>query len=197
MATDNDLQQRVQKIGEMVGEIESIADPNTRAIVQELLESLMALHGAGLERILKIVSAAGVAGDAVFRNCAQDELVSSLLLLYGLHPDDLPTRVTRALEKSRNNLGKQSASAELISISDEGDVRVRLRIKSAGCGSSATSVKVALEATLQNAAPDAVSIAVELVESDLAPSAFVSVAQLQNCQDIISLSRPRAERSGD
>lgn len=197
MATDKDLQQRVQKIGEMVERIESIADPNTRAIVQELLESLMALHGAGLLRILEIVSAAGTPGEAVICNCAQDELVSSLLLLYGLHPDDLRARVTRALEKVRHDLDRQNATAELLSISEEGGVRVRLRVKSTGCGSSATLIKAKLEASLQNAAPDAVSIAVELVDSDLTSSSFISVAQLQGHQDLPLLSRPRAERSGD
>lgn len=195
MATDKDLQQRVHKIGEIVERFESMADPNARANVQELLESLMALHGAGLERILEIATEAGAAGEIVLRNCAHDELVGSLLLLYGLHPDDLRTRVTRALEKFRNKLERQSASAELVSATEDGVVTVLLRMKSAGCGSSA-AIKASLEAILQNAAPDAASILVESVETDLIRSAFVSVAELQSSQSLPSLSARRVERSG-
>jgi len=52
MAQDKELQKRMQRIGETVERLESAADPNSRALAKELLESLMALHGAALERIL-------------------------------------------------------------------------------------------------------------------------------------------------
>ena len=97
----------------------------------------------------------------MIRKCGRDELVSSVLLLYGLHPEDLHTRVTRALEKSRPFLESHSANAELISIGEDGTVTLRLEVKSSGCGSSAALVKSTLEAAMQNAAPDAASIVVE------------------------------------
>src|ERR1700687_5158545 len=89
MAQDTALLKRIQRIGEVVEQIESSGDPNARAVAKELLESLMALHGAALERILELASEAGEAGETIIRKCGRDELVSSLLLLYGLHPEDL------------------------------------------------------------------------------------------------------------
>ena len=86
MAEDTALQNQMQRIGEMVGQLEADADPNARALAKELLESLMAFHGAALERILEIASEAGEAGETIIRKCGRDELVSSALLLYGLHP---------------------------------------------------------------------------------------------------------------
>ncbi|MGA9247604.1 MAG: hypothetical protein WBV87_05130, partial [Candidatus Acidiferrales bacterium] len=83
MAQDTALQKKMQRIGEMVERLESAADPSVRAMARELVESLMALHGAGLERILELSAEAGESGTNIIRKCGRDELVSSLLLLYG------------------------------------------------------------------------------------------------------------------
>ena len=197
MAQDTALQKQIRQIGEIVEELESSADPNTRAIMKELLESLMALHGAGLERILELTAEAGEAGESVIRKFGRDELVSSLLLLYSLHPEDLNTRVARALEKARSYLTSHSASAELVSIDADSTVTLRLEVKSMGCGSSAASVKAYLEAAMQNAAPDAASVVVEEAGAALTQSGFVSVAQLQSGQVMGTLFAARAQRSGD
>ena len=55
MADEKDFQQRVQRIGELVQELEAIADPAVRAAAKELVQLLMDLHGAALERMLEIV----------------------------------------------------------------------------------------------------------------------------------------------
>ena len=59
MPPDKDLQKRIQRIGEIVEQLEATADPNARAMAKELLESLMALHGAALEKILNYYSRGG------------------------------------------------------------------------------------------------------------------------------------------
>lgn len=197
MAHGAELQEQIQRIGQIVEQLEATTDPTVRAIGKELLESLMALHGAAIERILELASETGEAGGTIIRKCAGDELVSSLLLLYGLHPDDLPTRVTRALERSRAYLQSHAASAELASLTEDGQVVVRLEVKPSGCGSSAASVKSRLEAALQDAAPDAASIVVQEVGAVLTQSGFVSLAQLQGAQAVTSVAVASAQRSGD
>jgi Fe-S cluster biogenesis protein NfuA len=195
MAQDIAFRNRIQRIGEVVEQLESAADPSARAMAKELLESLMALHGAALERILEIASEAGEAGEAIIGKCGRDELVSSVLLLYGLHPVGLHSRVTRALEKLRPQLESHAANAELVSVGADGRVSVRLHLKSNGCSSSA--VKPTVEAALQDAAPDAEAIIVEETGAALTGSGFVSVAQLESRQTIAALSIARAQRSGD
>jgi len=197
MAPDRAFQKRIQRIGEIVEQLESTADPNARATAKELLESLMALHGAALERILELAAGTGEAGEAIIRKCGRDELVSSLLLLYGLHPDDLRTRVTRALEKSRSNVESRGGSAELISINQDGVVTLRLNVKSSGCGSTTSSVKSMLEAVVQDAAPDATSIVVEETSEALTRSGFVPLGQLESGQAMAALFAGRAQRNGD
>lgn len=195
MAQDIALQKRIQRIGEVVEQLESVADPNSRAMAKELLESLMALHGAALERILELASEVGEAGATLIAKCGRDELVSSVLLLYGLHPVDLHSRVTRALDKLRPYLESHAAKAELASVGAEGGVRVRLQLKSNGCGSAA--VKSTVEAALQDAAPDAATITIEETGAVLTGSGFVSVAQLEAGQSIAAFSTAPAQRSGD
>jgi Fe-S cluster biogenesis protein NfuA len=185
-------------MGELVEQLESGTDPSVRGMAKELLESLMSLHGAAIERILEIASEAAEPGEAIIRKWGNDELVSSVLLLYGLHPEPLDARVVRALENSRGFLESHSASAELVSIREDGAVTVRLEVKSSGgCGSSGAIVKSTLEAALQNAAPDATSIVVEEVGALLRQPGFVSVKQLANGKSMMAGYAAPAERSGD
>jgi Fe-S cluster biogenesis protein NfuA len=197
MAQDTALQKRIQRIGAIVEQLESAADPKTRTLAKELLESIMALHGAGLERILEIAGDSGDAGRAIIQKCGSDDLVSSLLLLYSLHPEDLPTRVNRALENLQGYLNKYSAKAEIVSIREDGSVILRLDVQSTGCGSSAASVKSTLESAIQDAAPDAPFVIVEETGAALKASGFVSLAQLQSGQDFAASVAARAHRSGD
>jgi len=202
MAQDAAFQKQVQRIGELVERLEATADPNARALAKELVESLMALHGAALERILEILAGSnnGDVGDAIIQKCAHDELVSSVLLLYGLHPEDLNTRVANALDKKRGFLESHAASVELVSIGADGTVTVRLHVKaSGGCGSTAALVKSTIEGAIQDAAPDAAAIVVEESGVALKSAGFVSVTQLIGGGPgiLASSATPQAARSGD
>ncbi|MGB8325611.1 MAG: hypothetical protein WCE52_21810 [Candidatus Acidiferrum sp.] len=202
MAQDAAFQKQVQRIGELVERLEATADPNARALAKELVESLMALHGAALERMLEIAAGTndGDAGRGIIARCAHDELVSSVLLLYGLHPEDLNTRVANALDKKRGFLESHSASAELVSIGADGTVTVRLHVKaSGGCGSTEALVKSTIEGAIQDAAPDAATIVVEESGAGLKAAGFVPVTQLMSggLGNLASSATPQAARSGD
>ena len=106
------------------------------------------------------------------------------MLLYGLHPGNLSSRVTRALEKSRTYLQSHSAAAELVSIGEDGNVTLRLAVKAGGCGSTLASVRAYLEAAIQDTAPDATSIVVKWMA--LSDPAFVPLAQLQNARVVLT-----------
>ena len=98
---DADFQQQMREIERLVHEIELMADPHLRTRAVELVTLLMDVHGAALRRMLDLVAKSGPAGGAAITAFADDPLVASLLLLYGLHPSDLQARVLQALEKAR------------------------------------------------------------------------------------------------
>ena len=95
----------------------------------------------------------------------QDDLVASLLLLYGLGIlCDLETRECQALEKTRPQLRSHGGNVELIGIAD-GIVRLRLHGSCQGCPSSALTLKQTIEEAIFEIAPDvaAIEVADELV----------------------------------
>ncbi len=176
MIDDKDFQKRVQKIGELVHEMETIADPAARASAKALVQLLMDLHGTGLERILEIVFSSGDGGARVIDELGEDPLVSSLLVLYGLHPDEIEVRVERKLKQMRSKFHKMGAEVKLISVNG-GDIRVQVSVEGHACGSTKSTVQAAVEEAIYEAAPDLTSIVVEGLE-DQPASGFVALGQL-------------------
>ncbi|HEX4135315.1 MAG TPA: hypothetical protein VHY84_11945 [Bryobacteraceae bacterium] len=152
--------ERVQRIDQLVEQVDAIPDPESRASAHALMEAILELHGAGLDRMLEIVLDSGESGKAALRRFAGDELIASLLVLHDLHPDDIETRVQRAL-------AKMSGNAELIGVF-EGVVRIRLA--NSHCG-----LKESVEAALREAVPDAAEF---VIEEALPTAGFVPVESL-------------------
>jgi Fe-S cluster biogenesis protein NfuA len=175
VAEDREFQQQVQKIGGLVHDLETMADPVSREAAKNLVQLLMDLHGKGLERALEIIFASANSGSRLIDELGQDSLVGSLLILYGLHPDDLRTRVERKLEQTRGKLQKMGAEATLVAVED-GNVRVHLRVEGHACGSTKQSVRADVEEALYEAAPDLTSLSVEGL--DPPAGGFVAVSQL-------------------
>ena len=171
-----DFQKRIQKIGELVQDMETIADPAARTAAKDLVRLLMDLHGTGLERILEIVFQSGDGGARLIEQLGEDSLVSSLLVLYGLHPDDLQTRVERKLAQIRSKLFKMGVEATLTSISGS-EIRLRVRIEAQVCGSTRGTVKSAVEEAMYEAAPDLTALVLEGLEEPAA-TGFVAIGQL-------------------
>jgi Fe-S cluster biogenesis protein NfuA len=166
--------QQFGRIEELIGKLEKTTDPAARATAKELVQLLMDIHGAGLERMMEITSQAGAVGMDIIDRFGDDELVRNLLLLYGLHPVDLDTRVASALETVRPYLRSRDANVELISIT-AGVVSVRLTGNAHGC--TASTLKTAIEDALCKEAPDLVSVSVETEPA--AASVFIPLGELR------------------
>jgi len=173
---DKDFREDMQRIGVLVQQIESIADPAVRATAKNLMQALMDLHGAAIEKTLDIVADAGEPGMNIIDRLGRDSLVSSVLILYGLHPEDIGTRVMKAIEKVTPTLRKQGCEVELLGVSD-GAIRVQVETGSHSCGSTAKTVKDTLEGALYDAAPDFTSLTIEGLE-DKPSTGFVGLDKL-------------------
>ena len=150
----------MQRVEELVEAIETWADPNLRAKAVELVQALMDFHGAGIDRMMEITAEKGAVGYEIFDDFAKDDLVGNMLLLYGLHPLDLETRVVQALDKVRPSLNLHEGGVELLGISD-GVVHLSLQGNCDGCQSSAATLKHTIEEAIYAAAPDVAAIEVE------------------------------------
>jgi Fe-S cluster biogenesis protein NfuA len=176
VAEEKDFRERVQRIGGLVQEIEAIADPALRATTKELVQSLMDMHGAVLERTLEIMSNAGEPGMSLIDQLGRDPMVSSVLVLYGLHPEDVESRVLKAIDRVRPQLRKQGCEVELLGWA-EGAVKIRVLTGDHTCGSTAKTVQATLEGAIYEAAPDLVSLSIEGLDGQPA-SGFVALDML-------------------
>jgi Fe-S cluster biogenesis protein NfuA len=172
--TDNLTQQQFGRIEELTVKLDKTADPAARATAKELVQLLMEVHGAGLERMMQLASEAGPAGAEIIDRLGRDELTRNLLLLYGLHPVDLDTRVAEALEKVRPYLRSRGADVELIGIA-AGTASVRLNGNAHGC--TAATLTSAVEEALYTEAPDLVSVSVET--TPVSTSVFLPLGELR------------------
>jgi len=152
------LRQRMRQLNDMLEQVQEIADPKARDSTIKILDTMMAFHGAGLQKILERLADAGELGQSMLHDLSQDELVSSLLLLYALHPVDLDTRVRAALESVRPFLAKHGGNVELLGITDAGEVHLKLQGNCKGCPSSAMTLKNSIEQAIFDRAPDVAGI---------------------------------------
>ena len=166
----------VQHIAGLIYSLETIADAHVRASVQQLVQSLLEWHGAGLERIMALVSQAGESGSAIIDRFAHDDVVASLLLLYELHPVDLETRVRQALDKVRPAVHAHGGQVELLSIAN-GVVQLRLQGSGHGWASSAMTLKLAIEEALYETAPDMAALEFEGVLAQPSAAGFIPLEQ--------------------
>ncbi|HYP26793.1 MAG TPA: NifU family protein [Blastocatellia bacterium] len=192
MHEENEFHQRIRKIEGLVRRIESIRDESERASALELLQTVMDLHGAGLERMMSVAFDAGEEGRRIIDGFASDDLVSSLLLLYGLHPLDLESRVLAALDKVRPMLRSHGGSVEVLGV-DGGEVRLRLEGRCGGCGSSAEAVRQSVEEAVYDAAPDMSGLRIEGAVEHFKVSGLV---QLKRAETKDGPPRPVAQRVG-
>jgi Fe-S cluster biogenesis protein NfuA len=177
MANRHDVDQRARTMDALVHQLEGTADPGVRATARALVQALLEFHADGLARLLEMIDATGAPGAALIDRLGEDELVKPLLLLHGLHPLDLRTRVLEALEQTRPVLRTHGGGVECIAVDDTGVVT--LRLETHGCGSSNGALKTAVEDALREAAPDLSRLVFEETSDSAGVVAFVPIGELK------------------
>ena len=178
---DRELKNRMGELEKLLQQVERIEDSHTRELTGGIIGSLMEFHGAALSRMLEHLGRCGPAGQTALADMANDELVGNLLLLYGLHPLDLSARVKLALESVRPYLASHGGNVELLDVTPDGIVRLRMQGSCHGCPSSAITLKNSIEQAIYDKAPDVAAIEVEDAQEAHAPappSGFVPVESL-------------------
>jgi Fe-S cluster biogenesis protein NfuA len=163
---DGGFGQRMARVETLIAEAERFADPTARAVTRDIVAALLELHGAGLARALDLLAGGGDTGRVALEAYTADGLIASLLLLHGLHPIDLDTRVRRALDSVRPSLASHGGGVELLGVED-GIIRLRLEGNCNGCPSSGDTLRGLVETALDEAAPDRAGL--EVMAADLPP----------------------------
>jgi Fe-S cluster biogenesis protein NfuA/nitrite reductase/ring-hydroxylating ferredoxin subunit len=155
-----DINQQGKHIQELVERINALPDFGARELVQDCLQSVLALHGNGLARIMQLVKNAGLAGREISDALAQDKLVRGLLLIHGLHPVSLENRLKEALEKVRPYMKSHGGNVELLELEND-YAKLRLSGNCKDCPSSAVTMELAVRQAIEEACPDLVGFEME------------------------------------
>jgi Fe-S cluster biogenesis protein NfuA/nitrite reductase/ring-hydroxylating ferredoxin subunit len=154
-----------ERIERLLEQVRAMASPPAWQRIDELIRTILELYGSGLGKIVEITAAAGPSGEAMLSRLAEDNLIASLLILHGLHPDDFATRVRKALTRVRPYLGSHGGDVELLEANEAtGVVRLRMAGSCESCPSSTMTVKLAVEGAISEVAPELTKIEVEGVE---------------------------------
>ncbi len=150
---------QTERVEKLAARLESARDPEVRATALDLVQSVIELHGAALQRLVDSLMQTPT-GEQALNEALHNDLVSSMLLLHNLHPDGIETRVLRGLEKARPYLKSHGGDVELTAVRD-GIVHLRLHGTCGSCPSSSITLKNAVEDALFEVAPDIVEIVSE------------------------------------
>lgn len=175
-----EFQRKIGRIEELIRAIDQSTSPNTQATARELVQALMDLHSTGLEHLLNLVYESDLSGQALIDELARDERVGNLLLLHDLHPLDLEARVMLALEKVRPYMRSHGGNVELLDITPQGVVKLRLEGSCHSCPSSRVTLKYAVEEAISAIAPDVTGVEAEgaAERQPLPPPGFIPMTQL-------------------
>jgi hypothetical protein len=157
------VEEKMRRLGALVDELDQGPGGGSKVAARELVQLRMEVYRAGLERIMELVIESGrhpgaPSGEIIDR-FGDDPIVRSLLLLYFLHPDDLETRVVRALNGIRPRLRNFDSRVELVSM-HEGAVQLRLHTSGHPRGSTIKDLRPIVERSIYDLAPDLMSLTI-------------------------------------
>ena len=174
-AGDDDLQDRLQRLEAAIHAMEQGVETPARAHAREIVRGVLDLHASGLARLMQLAADAGAPGAALADRFARDPLIAALLLLHGLHPHDLETRVRAALDGLEPMLQSQGARLALLSLAG-GAVRLGLEREGGRGGLSPEALRLRVEQAIVAAAPDAAGVQ---IDGPATIAAFVPVEQVR------------------
>lgn len=170
---DGDINVHGERLQKLLVEVETLPYPQARELIHNCMEAVLGFYGAGLKRILQVVSEGGPEGRKVFRELIRDDVVKGLLLIHDLHPLDLEARLLEALDKVRPYLKSHGGNVELISL-ENSVARLRLKGTCQSCASSSVTLELAIRHAIEQACPDLVHFEVEGVTQEKPATSAVS-----------------------
>lgn len=138
------------KIDELIQQVMAWRDPAAKDLAIELVQAVMALHASALERIVQ-------AAPQLLPVIAGDELVSRVLVLHGLHPDNFATRFARAMDHLERFFDSRGGRIEVLEAGPN-EVRIRFSGNRPGAG---TAARQAIEDAIYEAVPEVGELTVE------------------------------------
>ena len=150
------LREMGARVEDLLGQIRA-SDPAVAGRAEEVVGLLVDLYGEALTRVVDLVGEAPA--DGLMEQLVDDPLLASLLVLHGLHPDPVETRIERALDRIRPGLGGKKL--DVVRLEDNGTLRLRLSSPLDGCPSTIGTVQQTIEEAVGEWAPEVTGVVIE------------------------------------
>jgi Fe-S cluster biogenesis protein NfuA/nitrite reductase/ring-hydroxylating ferredoxin subunit len=160
MTSEANPAELLDRVQELTARLDDLADAHARELAQELVGSVIAMYGDGLQRIMEVITSAREAGETILDELAQDGAVASLLLIHDLYPVSLQDRVMEALDTVRPYMESHGGNVELVGLQD-GVARLALQGSCNGCAASRATLELAIKQALDEHAPDLLGLEVQ------------------------------------
>jgi len=171
---DSQFQRQLGRMEELIHALDEAADSPICRQARELVQIVLKMHADALEHMLDSIHHNSLTGRQLIDCLAEDPLISNLLVLHGLHPLDLETRVRHALESVKPRLGLHGGDVDLVGVTTDGVVKLRLAGNCHGCPSSQMTLKSSIEEAIYAAAPDISALEVEgVTDRTSVPPGFI------------------------
>ncbi len=195
---ERDAEEMVERLNALVEQLEGHPDADAREKALDLVQIILELHGEVLRRILSTLDTLPDK-DQVLTRITGDEVIRAILLIHGLLPVELHTRVASAIKELRTHLISQGCDVELLDVND-GRARLRM-IRSGKSAPPVAALKMEIEKALSEAAPDLLGFDIEgvteqtkatvkaaaLLEAMIAPARNSEPKQIK----LVQIKRPR------
>ncbi len=167
-AQERDAEELLGQLGALVEELERYPDTEVREKAFDLVQIILKLHGEALRRMLTTFDSLPLK-EQVHARMSADEVIRAILLIHGLLPAELGTRVANAIDELRPFLLSQGCDVKLLGV-DGG--RALLRLMRSGKGAPpVAALKLEIEKALDVAAPDLLGIEIEGVAEQVEATA--------------------------
>jgi len=164
VAETPDVNATVQKIEVILDELRQ-ADPQWRESAEEIIRLLMQLYGSGIARTIEML------GPEAAVRLADDKLVSSLLLLHGLHPVDAQSRIQEALQRIERRL-----DGVRLSVTVGSDEVAQVRVEWNGGAPPPPTLGAMIERGVAESAPDIGGVEIEGLPQPVVPLVQIAPA---------------------
>jgi Fe-S cluster biogenesis protein NfuA len=158
--SDAEVEHAQGRIDVLLASLRAEAPAETVERVEELVEHVVNLYGSALARVTEALADDTSGAGAVRDRLASDPLVSTLLVVHGLHPLDLRARVERALAEVTPYVTSHGGKVSLVDIAND-VVTLALRGACESCSSSAATAADLLERTVKRSAPEIARVVVD------------------------------------
>jgi len=155
---ERDAEEMVEQLNALVEELEQHPDTEAREKALDLVQIVLELHGDALRRMLAILNSLPDK-DQILTRIGDDDVIRAILLIHGLLPEELHTRVAAAVSELRPYLISQGCDVELLGV-DNGRARMRLMRNGKGAPPIA-ALKAEIENALNGFVPDLLGIEIE------------------------------------